>query len=59
MDEEEFYVNDFDGCDYKEMSYFEHDTGYAEYDCTLLGDGYMCNDECPLTFKYTIIEIKH
>lgn len=45
-------------CEYMRQTYFEYDTGYAEYDCDLIGSGCMYNFEygCPLTFKYKVEE---
>lgn len=53
----EEYYQEPDECEYIERSYYESDTGYAEYECTLLGcecRGY--DDRCPLSFKYQVIE---
>lgn len=49
------YENDWENCEFCEQSYYEYDTGYAEYSCRLLG--YECIDEqCPLSFKYKVEE---
>lgn len=52
---EEYYEK----CDYCRQSYYEHDTGYSEYQCDLTGYECMggCLDSgCPLSFKYKIEE---
>lgn len=44
-------------CEYCEQSYFEWDTGYAEYNCNLVDDSCMGGDidyGCPLAFRYRI-----
>lgn len=44
----------FNECEHAKTTYYEYDTGYAEYMCELFGD-WPC-DECPLSFKWTIEE---
>ena len=55
MDEEELVV-DWDECEYCHQSYYESDTGYAEYQCELTGFECLGDDYCPLNCKYTVIE---
>lgn len=51
------------GCPYQEETYYEYETGYREYGCSLLGKavsnncvgGYEDNG-CPLSFKYKVEE---
>lgn len=54
---EEVYENNWEKCDYCEVSYYESDTGYKEYKCELV-DGECCGGDieygCPLSFKYHI-----
>lgn len=60
--EEEIYENDYEKCEYCETVYWENDTGYTEYGCSLItGDerdteclGGDINYGCPLSFKYQI-----
>jgi len=60
--EEEIYENNYKDCDYCETTYYESDTGYREYGCSLItGDenDYPClggelGFGCPLSFKYRI-----
>lgn len=62
--EEEIYENDWENCDYCEVTYWESDTGFREYGCSFItGDehDYNCvgtdiKDGCPLSFKYRIDE---
>ena len=54
---DEIYENDWENCEYCRQSYFECDTGYAEYECDLVdGDcvGGDIDSGCPLSFKYQI-----
>lgn len=56
--EEEIFEKYYKDCEYCEVSYYESDTGYTEYECGLmgcecLGSGDIC-DGCPLSFKYQI-----
>ena len=53
------YENKFEECEYVNQSYYEYDTGYAEYECLLIGDGCQCfggciDSGCPLAFKYKV-----
>ena len=48
----EEHINNWENCEYCERSYYEYDTGYAEYSCSLLG--YECIEQCPLSFKFRI-----
>lgn len=53
-----FYKN-YDECEYCQISYFERDTGYTEYECEFISDGRGCtggDEECPLSFRYSIEE---
>lgn len=55
----EVYENYYGDCDYCESSYYEWDTGYEEYTCTLCdGDCYGGSKEsgCPLSFSYEVTE---
>ena len=60
--EEEIYENEWENCEYCKCTYFENDTGYREYRCSLItGDendfycvGSDITDGCPLSFKYRI-----
>lgn len=55
----EVYEKYGDDCDYCERSYYEWDTGYAEYTCTLCDvDCYGGGKEsgCPLSFSYEVTE---
>jgi hypothetical protein len=53
------YEQDYKKCQYCECSYYEHDTGYEEYECELVS-GECCYGDirfgCPLSFKYEIEE---
>lgn len=54
---EEIYENNWEDCEYCRQSYFEWDTGYAEYECELVDGNCMGGDidsGCPLSFKYHI-----
>lgn len=54
MDWEEV-IQDYDGCEFCETTYYEYDTGYSEVGCSLIGDPHKINcdpDCCPLSFKY-------
>lgn len=55
--EKEIFENDASSCEYCERSYYEYDTGYSEYECTLDGNE-CCLGEleygCQLSFKYTV-----
>ena len=54
---EELYEEDFNNCEYSNCNYYENDTGYREYECTLVGGecrGGCLNSGCPLSFKYKI-----
>ena len=53
----EIIEQDFEECEYCASSYYEYDTGYAEYECRLLKD-YCYGGEygCPLSFKYKVEE---
>ena len=47
-------------CEYCDRSYYEYDTGYAEYECNLYTTG-MCTGGdiqlgCPLSFRYKVEE---
>lgn len=44
----------WEDCEYLECTYAEWDTGYREYECTLIGDN-GC-DNCPLKIKYTVTD---
>ena len=60
--EEDIYENDYENCEFCECTYYENDTGYAEYGCNLItGNAKDCecfggdiDDGCPLSFKYKI-----
>lgn len=54
---ERVYEQDWKECDYCEQSYYEYDTGYSEYECSLAGGDCFGGDiesGCPLSFKYQI-----
>jgi len=55
--EKEVFENDWKECEYCKRSYYECDTGYSEYECTLDGNE-CCSGKleygCPLSFKYTV-----
>ena len=59
---EEFEVieQDWEKCEYCNISYYEYDTGYSEYECVIYGkDPCMSGDiryGCPLSFKYKVEE---
>lgn len=58
------FEKDWENCLYSEISYEEYDTGYKEYECSLLKNcklntkcycyGGDINNGCPLSFKYKI-----
>lgn len=51
-------ITDYESCEYIRCTYYEHDTGYKEFGCALLGDPHEneCYDEyCPLNSK---VEVK-
>lgn len=54
---ENIYEEISDECDYCGRSYYEYDTGYAEYECELTGypcmGGYI-DSGCPLAFRYIV-----
>lgn len=56
----EVIEQDWEKCEYCECSYYEYDTGYSEYECTIYGkDPCMSGDihyGCPLSFKYKVEE---
>lgn len=60
--EEEIYENDYEKCEYCEVTYWESDTGYREYGCSLITGnereseclGGDIHYGCPLSFKYQI-----
>lgn len=52
---EEYHINDWEECEYCKCVYWEHDTGYGEYDCQLL-ECECLGDGCPLSFEYTVEE---
>ena len=55
--EEEVFENDWEDCEYCKRSYYECDTGYSEYECTLDGNECFSGEleyGCPLSFKYTV-----
>lgn len=54
----EEYENNWDNCEFCEQSYYEYDTGYAEYSCGLLGKECIC-EYCPLSFRYSVEEDTH
>jgi len=57
---QEIYEPNPEDCEYCEISYYEHDTGYTEYNCKMMeDDNYDCcggdlKYGCPLAFKYEI-----
>ena len=57
---EEFEIleQDWEDCEYCECSYYEHDTGYAEYECNMYYTGNCVGGSiemgCPLSFKYKV-----
>lgn len=59
---EEFEIieQNWERCEYCECSYYEHDTGYAEYECNLYNKGNCVGGSiemgCPLSFKYKVEE---
>ena len=49
--------NEYETCGYTNRTYYESDTGYSEYECTLLNVCCEdCCDICPLSFTYEVIE---
>ena len=55
----EIYEAYYQDCGYCERSYYEWDTGFAEYVCTLCDTdcfGGSIESGCPLSFKYEITE---
>ena len=62
--EEEIYEVDYENCSYCETTYYENDTGYREYGCSLWtgnADDNVCvggylEDVCPLAFRYWVDE---
>lgn len=58
--EAEVYENNFEECEFCKVVYYEHDTGYKEYGCSLItGNANDCycvggdiDSGCPLSFKY-------
>lgn len=61
MEENIYEINDA-SCGYCKLTYYENDTGYAEYGCSLItgkAKDYECfggdiDNGCPLSFKYKI-----
>ena len=54
---EDIYEQNWEECEYCGQSYYEHDTGYSEYECELVGGECLGGDidrGCPLSFKYQI-----
>ena len=57
---EEFAVfeQDWRECEHCDRSYYEHDTGYAEYECNLYDTcectGGSIDLGCPLSFRYKV-----
>lgn len=53
---QEIYEPNYEDCEYCEPSYYEHDTGYTEYSCEIIGNccGGDLKHGCPLAFKYEI-----
>ena len=56
----EVIEQNWETCEYCERSYYEHDTGYSEYECSIYGN-YPClsgdiHYGCPLSFKYKVEE---
>ena len=54
---EDIYEQNWEECGYCGQSYYEHDTGYSEYECELVGGECLGGDidsGCPLSFKYQI-----
>lgn len=49
------YENNYEKCEFCDKSYFEYDTGYAEYACHLLGCECLA-EYCPLSFKFSIVK---
>ena len=51
----ETHEQDWNNCPYLEKTYYEWDTGYAEYECQLTN--MMCDiDICPLKFNFEVIK---
>lgn len=46
------FENNYEDCEYSEITYEEWDTGYKEYGCSLFGE--ECIEQCPLSFKYKV-----
>lgn len=56
----EIFEKDWEDCPYVEISYEEYDTGYKEYECSLLNSeccGGDLDNGCPLSFKYKVEKI--
>ena len=51
--DEIFIENEWEFCPYIECIYYEHDTGYREFECTFLNHC-VCNISCPFEVKYHI-----
>lgn len=51
---------DFNTCPYSEQTYYEYDTGYSEYGCTLGDNNPEENpcycEQCPLNCTYEVTE---
>ena len=58
METNEVIEQDWEKCEYCECSYYEHDTGYSEYECNLYDKapcvGGCIEYGCPLSFKYKV-----
>ena len=55
----EIVEQDWEECEYCARSYYEYDTGYAEYECTLYDKSPCFHGSaygCPLSFKYKVEE---
>ena len=59
----EKFEQDWETCPYCDVSYYEYDTGYREYECGIYKkpDGKFCEcsggsieDGCPLSFRYEV-----
>lgn len=54
---EEVYEEDYNTCDYCRRSYYEYDTGYAEYHCDLVDFECMGRGGETTVFEDTVSEI--
>ena len=56
MNDIEEINQNYKDCEYIHTTYYEYDTGYAEYGCELTGNECLGDEYCPLSCKYSISE---